>query len=427
MSITYANLTRLSPVIFNRSLSLSPILYSIKILNFSHNSIRILNKNFSYYFPSLQKLDLSYNHLVLIRKKTFINLIHLRELYLNNNYLKQILPTIFPRLSLRLINLNDNPWYCSCRKVLTLSISRPIPICQTPIQYKNQNAGDIARQCFLRRKANILITTNINKQQNLTCTLSSTIDIWKNKTNDNVTLLSAWHIEHRRPIAIEYLYTLSKQSEKYLICFNFNPSQPESIHTIIPLRSKLSLLKPTNQSQMYTTTTTTNQILTIQKSSTKLPPFFRWILNASKKILPKYFRTSDKQVLIVWLILLTIAIFIFSFLIYFIYYQRQKQASYQINSFSNQFIRFDKNPADTRTIFNMKLTCKNHKCSCRCRQNDDLSMDSIKSNSNIRPLLIQPTELRYAKIKRISSTKELDHDYSTGQFRTIIKLKSLPN
>jgi len=75
----------------------------------------------------------------------------------------------------------------------------------------------------------------------------------------------------------------------------------------------------------------------------------------------------------------------------------------------------------------MKLTCKNHKCLCRCRRNDDLSMDSIKSNNNIRPLLIQPTELRYAKIKRISSTKELDHDYSTGQFRTIIKLKSLPN
>ena len=30
MSITYAQLTRLSPVIFNRSLSFSPILYSIK-------------------------------------------------------------------------------------------------------------------------------------------------------------------------------------------------------------------------------------------------------------------------------------------------------------------------------------------------------------------------------------------------------------
>jgi hypothetical protein len=49
------------------------------------------------------------------------------------------------------------------------------------------------------------------------------------------------------------------------------------------------------------------------------------------------------------------------------------------------------------------------------------------NDNNIRPLLIQPTELRYAKIKRISSTKQLNNDYLAGQFRTIVKLKSLPN
>lgn len=181
LSITYANLTRLSPVIFNRSLSISPILYSIKTLNFSHNSIRFINKNFSYYFPSLDILDLSYNRLLLIRKKTFQNLIYLKELYLNNNYLKNIFLTNFPRQSLRLINLNTNYWHCSCTNVLTLSISRPIPLCQTPKQYRNQNAGDIARQCFLRTKAIISITTNLNQNRKLTCALSSTIDIWKNK------------------------------------------------------------------------------------------------------------------------------------------------------------------------------------------------------------------------------------------------------
>jgi hypothetical protein len=404
-------------------------------LNLSHNSIRIITKNFSYYFPSLEKLDLSYNQLILIRKKTFINLIHLKELYLNNNYLKNILITILPRQSLRLINLNSNHWHCSCKNVLTLSISRPIPICQTPIKHKNQNAGDIARQCFLRTKAIIRITTNINKQLNLTCALSSTIDIWKNKTNYNITLLSAWHIEQRRPIAIEFLYALGKKSEKYLICFNLNSSHSESIHSIIPLTFKSSLLKNAIVSM---NTTTTNRTLFILKPKKTLSPFFLWLLNISKNILPKYFRTSDTKVLIIWLILLTLAFFIFAFLIYFIYYQHKKRGNYRVNSSSHKFIRFDKNSHNHRTIFNLKLNCKNHKCLCQYRRNAHSTMYLTKSKSvilsnlelndnNIRPLLIQPTELRYAKIKRISSTKQLNNDYLAGQFRTIVKLKSLPN
>ncbi|CAF1075830.1 unnamed protein product [Rotaria sordida] len=440
ISITYAHLTRLSPVIFNRSLSISPILYSIKTLNLSHNSIRIIDTNFSYYFPSLEKLDLSYNRLILIRKKAFINLINLQELYLNNNYLKQILSIIFPRHSLNLINLNYNHWHCSCTNVLILSVSQPIPICQTPIQYKNQNAFNIARQCFFRSKAIILITTNIYKEQNLTCALSSTIDIWKNKTNQNITLLSAWHIEQRRPIAIEYLYALSKKFEKYLICFNLNSSQPESIYTIISLTSKSSLLNNKNLNTNLSMNITTNRTFIIVKSERKLPEFFLWLLNISKNILPKYFRTSDKLVLIVWLILLTIVLLILSFLIYFIYRQRQKFSNFQINSFSQQLIRYDKNSHKHRTIFNLKFNCKNHKCLCQYRRrahstmylaksttSKSIILSNIESNNSIRPLLIKPTELRYAKIKRISSIKELNDDYLAGQFRTTVKLKSLPN
>jgi len=437
ISITYAHLKRLSPVIFNRSLSFSPILYSIKTFNLSHNSIRIINKNFSYYFPSLEKLDLSYNRLSFIKKTTFINLIYLKELYLNNNYLKDILLTIFPHQSLRLINLNSNQWYCSCRNILTLAISRPIPICRSPIQYKNQNAGDIARQCFLRTRAIILITTNINKQQNLTCALSSTIDISKNKTNNNITLLSAWHIEQRRPIPIEFLYALGKKSEKYLICFNFNSSHSEFIHTIIPLTFKSTSLKYKILSMNTTTTTTTSRTLFIVKPAKNVSPSFLWLLNTSKNILPKYFRTSDKQVLIIWLILLILAFFIFSFLIYFIYRQHKKKGYYQVNSSSHQFMNFDKNLHDQRTIFNLKFNCKNHKCLCQYRRNAHTEMYLTKSNpvmlsnleleNNIRPLLIQPTELRYAKIKRISSIKQSNNDYLAGQFRTIVKLKTLPN
>ena len=54
------------------------------------------------------------------------------------------------------------------------------------------------------------------------------------------------------------------------------------------------------------------------------------------------------------------------------------------------------------------------------------NIQPLNNSNSIRPLLIKPTELRYAKIKRISSTKQLNSDYLAGQFRTIVKFKSLP-
>ncbi|CAF1082464.1 unnamed protein product [Adineta steineri] len=435
IKIIHANLTSISSIIFNRSLSMTlPILYSVKTLNLSYNSIRIINKSFSYYFPSLIKLDLSYNHLILIKKKTFINLIYLKELYLNNNYLKQILPNIFPRQSLYFINLNKNAWYCSCTNVLTLSISQPIPICYTPKEFQNQNASDVARQCFLRTKANILITTNRNQKQNLTCIISSIIDGWKNKINKNITLISIWHIEQRRSISYNSLSTLSNKSNEYLICFNFSATHPESIDTIITLPI-INVTKSiiVNSSFMFTTIKTTTTSVT-RPLANKLSPFFLWLLNTSKNILPKYFRTSDKHILIVWLILVTIALIIFIFLIYFIHQHKTIDHYHYTKSYS--LIPFDKNSPHHRTLFNVKFTCKNHKCLCQYNRRARSTLNLTKSKSStllnkqiysIHPSFIEPSQLRYAKIKRILSTKEMNNDCSTGEFRTIIKLKSLPS
>ena len=184
------------------------------------------------------------------------------------------------------------------------------------------------------------------------------------------------------------------------------------------------------------TTIIPNRTLFILKPTKKLS---LWLLNASKKILPKFLQTSDKKILIIWLILLLIASIVFSLLIYFLYSQQRKKGNYQINSSpQHRFVRFDRNSQEYRTIFNLKFNCKNHKCLCQYRRNTHSSLYLTKSksivlsnlelNSTIQPLLIQPTELRYAKIKRISSTKDLDNpNYLTGQFRTIVKLKSLPN
>lgn len=420
LSITYGHLTRLSPVIFNRSLSFSPILYSIKTLNFSHNSIRLIDTNFSYYFPSLEKLDLSYNQLILLRQKTFNNLNHLKELYLNNNQLKQILSTNFPRQSLQLINLSHNRWHCSCTNVLILSISRPVPTCHSPSQYKSLDTDDIARQCFLRSKAIILITTT-TVNQNLTCALSSTIYTWKSKLNKTIQLQSAWHIEQHRPISIEYLHTLSQKLDKYLICFLLNSSQIESIYTIIPLMKNFSHSNPTINFSMN------NYKRTTVEPSEKLPNIFLWLLNTGRNILPKFIRTSDKQVLVVWLILLIIVFIILSFLLYLTYRQRKYNESYEINSI------------DAPSLIHLKCTCKAHKCLCQyngrtnstlCLTKDNqLSKSVILSNMEtnetiVQPLLIEPMELRYAKIKRISSAKDIEQNYLAGQFRTTVTVKT---
>jgi hypothetical protein len=292
-------------------------------------------------------------------------------------------------------------------------MSRPIPICSTPNQFQNQNASDIARQCFLRTKANILITTNIHSKQNLTCLLSPIIQEWKNKIIENITIRSAWHIEQRRSIPFEQF---NNQSDQYLICYNFNSTHPEVIYTIIPLPSIIS--QPSLN-------------VTIAR---KLPLFFRWLLNTSKNILPKYFRKSDKRVLIVWLILLTIALIILLLLLCFIYHDKTNK-QYHLNK-SRSFIRFDRNLHDHRTLFNLKLTCQNHKCLCQYRRRAHSTLYLTKSISSslheeqslsLQPSFIEPNQLRYAKIKRISSTKNFEDDYLTGEFRTIIKLKSLPN
>jgi hypothetical protein len=221
---------------------------------------------------------------------------------------------------------------------------------------------------------------------------------------------------------------LSDSSEKYLVCFKSNSSHPESVYIIIPLPQRSSF-KPLNHTKLISRNSTLRTIILPQKM--KLSPFFLWIFNTGKNILPRSFQKSDKHVLISWLVLLTIAFWIFLFLLYFIYHHKTNDKR-QLST-SRSFIRFDKIPPhDHRTLFNVKLNCKNHKCLCQYRRcahsTKSISSDLLRKQSvYIQPSLIEPNQWRYAKIKRISSTKKLDEDFLTGQFRTIVKLKSLPN
>ena len=386
LSITYANLTSLSTQVFQQKNSL-PILYRLKTFNISHNLIRKLNKNISIYLPSLEKFDLSYNQLSYLHKKTFENLLYLKELYLNNNQFKQILSDVLPIRPIGLLNLNHNPWNCTCTNVLMLVLSRPVPQCMN----QNQNASLIARQCFLRSKTNLILT--MNSHENLTCLLTKTISEWKKPISTNQTIQSIWHIEQQRIISFEQLVNLYNRTQIYFLCFNFNSTMSELIHSIIPL--KLS-----------------------NKISQNLSPFFRLILKFSKIFLPKIIQQSEKYVLITWLILLACALII---LIYLIYSLQQLPTHSRSSSSSRPFLRFDRNIHDHRTLFNVKLTCQNHKCLCQYRRRRAHSSFYLTPTK----IPIEPNQLRYAKIKRLSSTKI--HDEPIGQFRTRIQFQSLPN
>ncbi|CAF1222255.1 unnamed protein product [Didymodactylos carnosus] len=160
LSLTYAKLNRLSSKNLHRTPSIpptSPILYTLKTLNLSHNSLRTLTKEFSYYLPSLVKLDLSFNHLLFIKRKTFSDLLQLEQLYLNDNYLKRILINVLPKTWLNsidyqiendnyILELDKNPRHCTCNNLLRLmpnilqfKLKRDkMPLCHSPIIHVNR-------------------------------------------------------------------------------------------------------------------------------------------------------------------------------------------------------------------------------------------------------------------------------------------------
>ena len=182
--------------------------------------------------------------------------------------------------------------------------------------------------------------------------------------------------------------------------------------------------------------TTTSRTLFVLESSNKFSSFLISILNTSKNLLPKVLRTSDKQILLIWLVLLIFAFMLLTFLIGFIYFQRRKARAQRSPSIS-QLVDSSETSPDYQTVFNLKFHCRNHKCLCQYRRhahsslyltkNRSVVLSNLDLNTTAQPLLIEPIELRYAKIKRLSSIQDFPSaNFLTGQFRTIVKLKSLP-
>lgn len=82
------------------------ILSQCKIRNISMDAFIGLNK--------LHYLDLSGNNLEYLPPGVFDHLVSIKEIYLNNNFFKELSTDIFSRIHPKLLRLNDNPWHCSC-------------------------------------------------------------------------------------------------------------------------------------------------------------------------------------------------------------------------------------------------------------------------------------------------------------------------
>ena len=187
---------------------------------------------------------------------------------------------------------------------------------------------------------------------------------------------------------------------------------------------------------------TTRRQEIILKSENKLAKVFLWLFNQSKKFLSKHIRTSNNHILAVGLIILTLVFIILLLIICLNCYQRRKlKYKHRMNSLSHRFHHTtNTNSTNHRAILDLQFNCQNHKCLCQYSRRahstlnltkstsiKSITMSNMESRNDTRPLLIKPTELRYAKIKQLSSTKDLNHNYLPGQFRTIVRLKSLPD
>ncbi|XP_076043093.1 uncharacterized protein LOC143026494 [Oratosquilla oratoria] len=153
---------------------------ALQELNLSNCRLARLSMDAFYSLTSLQLLDLSHNSLDEIVPGTFDDLVNLRELYLNNNNLSTLPLGIFRTLPAKLIQLQDNPWHCSCsllqlRPTVTNKVRRTkyltcrwdeklgttckpdvktqliydgrvTPLCHTPVEHRGHVAFHVARK-----------------------------------------------------------------------------------------------------------------------------------------------------------------------------------------------------------------------------------------------------------------------------------------
>lgn len=102
---------------------------NLETLTLSHCHLKKLSLDAFFGLKNLQYLDLSHNGLDEISPGTFDHLSSLRELYLHHNNLTTLPLGIFVPTPVKLIQLHENPWHCTCdlmqlRPTLTNKVRR---------------------------------------------------------------------------------------------------------------------------------------------------------------------------------------------------------------------------------------------------------------------------------------------------------------
>ncbi|KAG7160124.1 uncharacterized protein LOC121876595 [Homarus americanus] len=87
---------------------------NLESLTLSNCHLARLSLDAFFGLKSLRFLDLSHNGLMELSPGTFDHLSSLRELYLHHNNLTTLPPGIFLPLPAKLVQLQENPWHCTC-------------------------------------------------------------------------------------------------------------------------------------------------------------------------------------------------------------------------------------------------------------------------------------------------------------------------
>uniref|UniRef100_A0A087Y1L7 LRRCT domain-containing protein n=1 Tax=Poecilia formosa TaxID=48698 RepID=A0A087Y1L7_POEFO len=126
----------------------------LRVLSLSRNNISSLDPEAFSRLDVLEKLDLSNNKLTDLCDKTFINLKSLKDLFhmqagFGDKY------DSWPQMVTEILNLQENPWNCSCSlldtigrmKEANISFGGPNVTCASPAEQKGRNLLDSINLC----------------------------------------------------------------------------------------------------------------------------------------------------------------------------------------------------------------------------------------------------------------------------------------
>ncbi|XP_076304310.1 uncharacterized protein LOC143222147 [Tachypleus tridentatus] len=226
----------------NDSQLILPITNSLQILNLRGNNLTAVpDQLLKEPLTNLKSLDLSENQLSIFPKMHFTLLPNLQTLDLHSNQLTKI-HLFFFAVSLKQLNLTDNPVYCDCdvagilEWLKTTNITILLPKCFTPPHIKSKKLSEVQPDIICPSRFNHSTSKILNSVTDklgqyeflaLGSTASSIFASWKvlptDKTNHN------WGLLYRKAQGNPYKMTLIPHQQSHY--YNSDDRQREIVYT----------------------------------------------------------------------------------------------------------------------------------------------------------------------------------------------------